>query len=88
MSDNDRWQQDVGESNNASKLRKVWLYANVEQSSDYQWEDSGGHVIRLQQFKMVTVTNPVFNWGMFLLHTILLFLCEQMFSVCTIEGST
>lgn len=46
MSDSDRWQQDVGVSNDASKLRKVWLYANVEQSSDYQWEDSGGHVIR------------------------------------------
>lgn len=49
-------------------------------------EDSGGHVIRLQQFK--TVTNAVYIWGMFLLHAILLFPSEQMFWICTIEGST
>jgi len=37
MSDSDRWQKDVGVSNDPSKLRKLWRYANVEKSCNYQW---------------------------------------------------
>jgi len=37
MSDSDRWQKNVGVSNDPSKLRKLWRYANVEKSCNYQW---------------------------------------------------
>lgn len=85
MSDSDRWQQDEGVSSNTSKLRKVWQYANEERSSNYQWESTKTD---LQLFKMVTVTSTIFNWSMFFLHTILLFLHEKLFRVCTIKGSS
>ncbi len=84
MSDSDRWQQDECVSSNTSKLRKVWQYAN-EERSNYQWEPTKAD---LQPFKTVTVTSTIFNWSMFFLHTILLFLHEQLFWVCIIKGSS